>query len=163
MAVTLSACAAQSPEPLPERLILSFDSREWVVGYQDPDSPGAIVQYVPAGQTIDAWQEMVTKRTYKGLQETTTVQQALEADRQRIDEECKDTTWRLIETSAVDVVYEVTRRSCAEKEPAYEMGRLLVGDQALYQITYTADVDSISESKRDEWIGILAGVTLVYH
>ena len=159
---SLIACATHPPAPLPERLSMKLDGRQWIVAYQDPDTPGSMVQYVPPGQTVDAWQEMVTQREFKGLQKTTTARQALEADRQRIDQECKDTTWNLIEDSAVDVVYEVTRRACAERQSASEIGRFLVSDQALYQVTYTANTDSLAVAKRDQWIGILAGIDVVY-
>ena len=169
-ALALSGCAAKAPQPW-ESVNLAFDGRQWSIAYEDANEHEKLVQYLPAGQSLDDWQEMVMTRGFKGVQNTTPPPDALAADRKLIEKQCKDVQWNLIEDSPDDVVYEVIHRDCVERQPAHEIGRFLVPDapfvefanrDAIFRVVVPPPEHMVPERLSDqalEQVGVLGSRT----
>jgi len=157
----LAGCPAYHAPQLSEQLRIEFDDRSWERVYRDAHEHRLIVQYVPSDQSAEDWQEMVMERAFKGLQETTTAEQAMAQDRKLIEGQCKSVEWNVVDEHPGSVLYETTHRECVERQPAYELGRFLVSSKALYQVTYRNKQANLPAAKRQQWIDLLGKVRTV--
>lgn len=67
--LAVTGCAPASPPsagPPGEQLLVSLPPRDWVVGYTAGDGRQTITEYVPRGQTVEDWSEMLTVQTFRG-------------------------------------------------------------------------------------------------
>lgn len=61
MVATLHAKYVPTPEMAME-FMMTKDPKKWVPQFMDGDKTGIIFEFVPAGQTINAWKEMVAQQ-----------------------------------------------------------------------------------------------------
>ena len=159
VAVLLATGCPRPAPPLVEEVSIPFSeapTTEWIVAYRDQNDQGRIVQYVPAGQSATAWTEMITVHGFRELEDTPSPEALMRQLHDTLREDCREVQWTPIETSAQDAAYEVIHRRCTEREPAYEIGRFMLGETYTYQLTYQTKVESFSEAEREKWLAVLA-------
>jgi hypothetical protein len=161
--VLAAGCAPPAPRVLEDISIPFADAsnQQWVVAYADRSPRESILQYVPAGQSLDQWREMVLVHGFPGLENTsspTILMGELEAKYRR---DCRDVQWVPIESGTDDAAYEVVHRGCIDAEPAFEIGRFMISDTYLYQVRYRTRAVSMSQAERDRWMRALAQAGVV--
>lgn len=158
-----TGCGRAAPRVVEDVSIPFADasSHRWVVAYTERNPYESIVQYVPAGQSVDQWQEMVLVHGFPGLENTSSLKVLmgqLEAEYRR---DCRDVQWTPIESGAADAAYEVVHRGCADDQPVFEIGRFTVSDAYVYQVRYRTKASSMSQTERDRWMRALAQAGVV--
>jgi hypothetical protein len=58
-AATLFSCVLQANE-CQESLIFSYDDKKWNLGFEDSDEDSSLIEFVPQGETVNDWTEMVS-------------------------------------------------------------------------------------------------------
>lgn len=149
-----------SPPP-PERLSVPLEEGKWVVGFRDMNAPGELVEYVPRGQSVDKWTEMFSERTLPDLQKTSTPGESFSEYKKTFIENCPEAKWTLVENDSEDVVYEVAAGACTESRAAFEIGRFMSGDRALYQLLWQSKSETIDRKEKDAWISTLTSSEVV--
>ena len=154
--VAVAGCSVAMPKPVAERLQLAFDERTWVVAYREPEGQLPFTQYVPQGSDATNWTEMITERSYFGLQKSTTADGEMQRARQHAADQCATVDWSVVGQEPGSVRYVATLAGCKEARPPHEVGRFIVSPEALYVITYQSKKASMSAEEKRAWADTLA-------
>jgi hypothetical protein len=144
------------PRPVVEGFKVAFDERPWVVVFDDTQGKDRITQYVPQGSTSENWTEMITERSFPGLQATATPEQEMAAARKLAEEQCSKVDWAVVGQEPGSVRYVATFGGCEETRPPNEVGRFIMSDLAIYQVTYRSKKAELSGAEKKSWADILA-------
>lgn len=162
-AMVTAGCGRPAPRVVEEVSIPFADAsdQQWVVAYADRNPYESVVQYVPAGQSIDRWQEMVLVHGFHGLENSSSPKILMGELEAKYRRDCRDVQWTPIESGAADAAYEVVHSGCTEDQPTFEIGRFTVSDAYLYQVRYRTKASSMSPVDRDRWMRALAQAGVV--
>jgi len=153
---TVTGCSVAMPQPIAERLNLEFDGRTWVVAYEDPQGDDTLIQYVPQGSTAAAWTEMITQRSFYGLQKTNTADTEMQNARQSAQEQCSKVDWSVVGQEPGSVRYIASISGCKESRPLHEVGRFIMSPEAIYVITYQSKKPTMTDAEKQAWADTLA-------
>jgi hypothetical protein len=144
------------PRPVFEQFKVAFDERAWVVVFNDTQGKDRITQYVPQGSTAENWTEMITERSFPGLQTTATPEQEMAAARKLAEEQCSKVDWTVVGQEPGSIRYVAELSGCAETRPPNEAGRFIMSDLAIYQVTYRSKKPKLSDAEKKSWADVLA-------
>ena len=158
---SLSAMGCQVAPLLPveETFQVQFDSRSWITVFQDKEGEDAIVQYVPQGSSADSWTEMITTRSFPGLQQTSTPVQAMTEARKLAEDQCSKVHWMVIGQEPGSVRYAATFGGCNEARAPHEVGRFIMSAYAMYLVKYQTKKETFSAEEATQWGDILSNAS----
>ena len=157
VAITTSLRAKQKHSPIPE-MALSFefnkDPKKWVPQFMDSDKNWCILELVPEGDSINAWQEMVSQqitfvKAPLRLQVDFWKSGLLRADPEVVYKE----------EQKVDGSIIVTYTSHVAKESAIR--RFIEAVDGIYMIAYHVRPAQRDEARIKIWMEIINGACLV--
>lgn len=158
-ASTLAAvigCSVAMPRPVLETFHVEFDDRAWIVVYDDKQRDDTLTQYVPQGSTAESWTEMITQRSFFGLQQTVTADGEMQKAHQLAQEQCSKVDWSVVGQEPGSVRYVATFGGCKEARPPHEVGRFVMSPEAIYVITYQSKKPTMTDAEKKTWADILA-------
>ena len=159
IAAGLILCAAGHSHA--EQVKLTFDDRQWEIGYEVEDTQQGMVEFVVKGENVNAWTELVTLQAFFGLQETATPESYMNGMGEGLRKACPDARTNLIRKGANDIVFDWEIKSCPGQEAQYEIDRVIAGTKALYVIHYATKKLPVAAETRDKWAGLLSAATLI--
>ncbi|HWQ94893.1 MAG TPA: hypothetical protein VN418_05275 [Gammaproteobacteria bacterium] len=109
-----------------------------------------ILEYVPDGQTLDNWSELLTIQ-YLGPA-AITPHVLMEQARDRMQTRCPNVFWEIISQDAGSVLYEWRISQCPTLADQHEVARLMRGIDGLHRVAYVAKVTELSQQQRGKWI-----------
>lgn len=109
-----------------------------------------IMEYVPDGQTLDNWSQLLTIQYFGPVAITPHV--LMEQARDRMQARCPNVFWKIIGQDAGSVLYEWRVSQCPALTDQHEVARLMRGIDGLHRIAYVAKVTELSQPQRDKWI-----------
>lgn len=151
-AVAVGGCAYTvfaEPEPF------NFEppaGRSWEVAYSAPVNNGTIDEFVPVGDSLDSWHELMTVlRTYRMLgQSRRDMYERLQEVR---EEECPGSTrWNLVEESEDRLIYEWWATPCLGFPDQYELAVLVDGTRDRVKLSYAVKAKEVDPAVREEWL-----------
>lgn len=154
--VTAIGCAGPRPVPMVERFHVAFDDREWLTVYDDASESGNLARYVPKGATADQWTEMVTERSFLGLQTNRSADDEMHAAKRQAERACGEVSWSVEKQTPGSIIYAATLEDCSETRPRHEIGRFVVSPKAMYLVTYRSNAPTMADGLRAEWVDILS-------
>jgi hypothetical protein len=121
----------------------------WVIANSAKEKGYAITEFVPEGQDITRWTQLLTIQNFskKGFPGP---EQAMAALKEKMAERCPSLVWNVIERIHEDVIYEWRVENCSSNPDQHEIARFLVGKQNVFRIAYTAKMKEISEERKKE-------------
>jgi hypothetical protein len=151
-----AGCHVGMPMPVEESFHVEFDSRPWVKVFDGTEGRDAIMQYVPTGSSADNWSEMITTRSFPGLQATSTPDQAMGDKRKLAEERCAKVDWAVVGQEPDSIRYTATYGGCTEERPPHEVGRFVKSSLAMYLVTYQSKKATFTAEEAKHWADILA-------
>jgi hypothetical protein len=130
------------------------DNRHWVAAYAHSNPGGFIYEFVPAGQTIDAWREMVAQQvTFTGQN----LRQYVDGWKARLSG--ADPNIEMMETAENDgsIVAEYT--SMAYRETAIR--RFIRCSDGIYALAYHVRPQLKNENEYATWLDIIETATVI--
>ena len=121
-----------------------------------------VVKFVPEGQDVNNWKEMVTIRHLGSLGRTkTTPQQLLDAWKSLREAECPGATeFTVIAQNETSILFESQDQACRERPARHEIQRYLFGRRDLFALQYAAKEQQMAPETRARWIKTFSDATL---
>lgn len=157
-AVLLSFGCAHTSTPMAEHLIVAKASglHTWqLLSYENFKNDGGFARYyVPPGkENLKSWSELITVGFLNGNQ--ISIQQYVEAEKNRFNVQCPGTRHRVIESDAYSVYHTYTMPSCGGRDSQSEIGRLIQGNEGLHRLSYTVKGRELTSGEMEKWLTIL--------
>lgn len=143
-----------------EFIKFDFDGRDWDLDYQAQEGSSMIYEWVPRGQSVENWNELVTVQAFGGIQAVMSADKFMETMRDGMSKICPGIEWNILSNRRSDVLYDWQIEYCTGHDPQYEVARILVGREAIYVIHYATKHIPIESAVKQRWITILKAVTL---
>jgi hypothetical protein len=161
--VTLAGCSTWQSAGIPsERLKVDLPATGgWYEERRVATAAAVNLIYYPAGDNENNWDERVIESSVFGAQTAMPVLQAMEMSKRREERLCAGVVWKVLREARGDIAYEWYRESgCGGSDPRHEIGRYVLGDEAMHLVTYSAATTALPVERRDEWIRRIEGADL---
>lgn len=137
-----------------ETVQAAFDDREWKLGFENynQEKKAMIKEFVPEGQTVDTWDELVTLQFFEGLQNKITVAQFLQKMQAGIQNACPGVNWRILSSKDNEAVYQWSIRGCKGQPDQTEIARVFAGHEGMHVWHYAVKDPDLAPQKKKEWI-----------
>jgi hypothetical protein len=127
----------------------------WDLAYSAAVQNGRIDEYVPTGDDLESWHELMTVlRTYRMLgQSRRDVFEGLQKVREK---ECPGSTkWNLVEESDDRLIYEWWAAPCLGFPDQYEIAVLVDGTRDRVKLSYTVKSIEVDPTVREAWLAVM--------
>lgn len=143
-----------------DKVTVFFDERNWTQG-ADNSQANIFYEYVPAGQTVKGWKELVTLQVFKGLQNETTAEGFGKLSIERLYQVCGDKlSVAVIRNSPADYMFEFKVSGHPRIQDQHEIQRIITGKESLVVVHYAVKTPALASNSRARWIGILDRATV---
>ncbi|MDH4157601.1 MAG: tetratricopeptide repeat protein [candidate division Zixibacteria bacterium] len=143
-------------KPAGEVLVFEFDGRPWVVGYIKQEKSQTLIEYVPAGETIEDWSELISTRYYPGLYKASSAVDVYDVMHKAAMENCAGSHWLPLVQGSMNIIYEWNNEACAEAGAAeYELARIFVSDRGIHRIAYACRSRDTFKAGKNRWMDVL--------
>jgi hypothetical protein len=146
----------------PEGIAYPFDTEKYELGYSARDDLMQVAEYVPTGETVYNWSELVTMvTTNKRAFNLPDSRQMMESIRSDMAGQCPGLQWRILEEAPGSILYEWWVQGCGDVADQHEIARILQSDWNCYHLKYTIKGPPMANERREEWIGTLASARVL--
>lgn len=160
--LVLAGCATPGMRTAPPQHVeLRLDPAEWTQVLRAADGAVSVREYVPPGETADAWTRFVSVQTYSEEQlPYPGARPALLECRAMLQARCPGAVWTVLRDGDQDALYEWRVAGCAAEPDQHEVGRLIHGRGTWVRITFTVK-GGMDAGTREAWIRRLEEARLV--
>lgn len=143
------------------KLNFAIDEKDWELGWSNKSSEVYILEFVPKGDNVEHWKELITFEFYPGLQKKINCEEfALGFVKQfRQNEPNLKVMYYLNKPN--DVIFEWVLNDSAKNPDQDEMDRIILGEEGIHMIHYVKKTKSLSEAERTKWLNFLKSATLI--
>ncbi|MCE0723297.1 MULTISPECIES: hypothetical protein [Legionella] len=134
-----------------EQLNIVFDDRPWQMAWGNKNSIGTTIEYIPAGDNINDWNELVTSQFFPGLQKKMTLKQFANT----MVENVKSLGYQPIVNYHEDTEDRVILEMRIEKpqnQVQDELEMFLKDDQGIYLLHYVTKKADMGNEHREQWL-----------
>lgn len=140
---------------------VKFDQRKWNLAYQNADKTISVAEYVPEGQTIDNWKELLTVQAFPHSDTNASPETLATAVKISIQQQCPKQFADLGTVKAGDqVFYEWFVKGCAKVSDQHEIARILTSGNSYYSIHYAVRQSALTNAERAKWVALIGSVAL---
>jgi hypothetical protein len=136
-----------------------FDSRPWQAAWGKKTDTSATVEYVPMGDHIDSWHELITSQFFAGIQDKTTLKAFAMLVIKGIEDAGFKPVVRFIKETPEQVMFEFKIDSPASQIQD-ELQVVTKGKDGIYALHYAIKEKNMSDEHRKTWIANLSASTL---
>jgi hypothetical protein len=111
-------------------------------------------EFVPKGQTVEDWKELVTLQFYPGLQNRSSAD-FMNAFISKLQSDEPLAKAEMISSSPDDTLMEWNVLGSKENADQFELDRVIRGKQGLHMIHYAVKTSSLSPEERSKWLNFL--------
>lgn len=137
---------------------VAFDNRAWKAAWGEHKETITTIEYIPAGQNINHWSELITTQFIPGLEEVSAKEFA-----NRFFDDLKKSgvvyTTKIIEQQGKTVIFEFQVQQPKNLQQD-ELQKIVKGDKGIYVLHYTIKKEDMGEKNRQKWIQHLKNSTL---
>lgn len=145
-----------------EKAQFSFDERAWQIAREVKQDSKYSTDYLPQGNTLPDWKEIVTIQTFVGIQDKGTPEEfALAMKKHFTDWGGDKLTWSLISASDSECIYQwqiIGKENFADQ---YEIVRIIKGNEGFHLVHYAKRTTVIDEKEREQWLQRLMAAKVV--
>jgi hypothetical protein len=140
-------------------LPFGVDNKDWEIGWSNKTERSAMYEFVPKGQTVQNWKELVTLQFYPGMQDRSAADfmksflALLQSDEPLAKAE-------MISSSPDDTMMEWNVLGSKQNADQFELDRVIRGKQGLHMIHYAVKTSSFSSADRSKWLNFLRSAKL---
>lgn len=156
---------AQSSQPVDpnikqyEKLNIVFDDRPWKMAWGNKDETGMTVEYVPNGEDVEHWNELVTSQFFPGLQDKATLKEFAENFIQDLKDAGYDPLISFLQESEDQVIFEF-RIEHPENQIQDELEMITKDNKGIYLLHYVIKKADMGQENRDKWFQNLKDSTI---
>jgi len=134
-----------------ERQKIVFDDRPWQAVWGKDTSEVTTIEYVPAGDNINDWHELITSQFFPGLQEKVTPKDYVDIMMNNLKQSGIHPIVNMIEVSPKQVIFEF-RVESPENLKQDELQKITKTDNGLYVLHYVIKESDMGQTARDKWL-----------
>lgn len=139
-------------DAVPECWRFKLDLAAWQLGYKGEDGDQALREYVPKGQTVNHWTEMVSSVRFK---EPVSPQAMYGIMKSGILSGCSSAHVSVIEETDDSILFEWWQGDCGGNPAQHEIRKICADRRGTYSLSYVQKTQLMSSADRDRWISIL--------
>lgn len=162
---SLTAPAAEKPDPQIlsyEKQKIIFDNRPWSAAWGQKKDDITTVEYVPAGDNINSWHELITSQFIPGIQDKMTPLEFSESILNSLKQAGYTPEVTYMEKSPDRVIFEF-RITSPENMMQDELQLISKGKDGLYILHYVIKKADMGTANRDKWLQNLKNSSLIEH
>ncbi|HHF7343927.1 TPA: hypothetical protein ACPSKB_000326 [Legionella feeleii] len=133
---------------------ITFDNRPWKVVFGKKTEEITVVEYVPADDNIEHWQELVTSQFIPGLQTRITMKQYIDSIINNLKESGFKPIVTIIEETPDQALFEFRIDSPSNMQQD-ELQFVTKGNDGFYILHYVIRKADMGKPNRNKWIGLL--------
>lgn len=133
---------------------IAFDSRPWKVVFGKKTEEITVVEYVPADDNIEHWQELVTSQFIPGLQTRISIKQYIDSIINNLKESGFKPIVTIIEEIPEQALFEFRIDSPSNMQQD-ELQFVTKGKDGFYILHYVIRKADMGKPNRNKWIGLL--------
>lgn len=137
-----------------EKQQLVFDDRLWQPAWGKNSEEITTIEYVPAGDDVENWQELVTSQFMPGLQNQITAPQYVDSIIEQLKNSGLNAKINIIESNPDQVLFEFHILS-PENLKQDEIQLITKGTDGFYILHYAYKKSDMGDKNREKWIKIL--------
>lgn len=134
-----------------EQLKIVFDDRPWQIAWGNKNSIGTTIEYIPAGDDINHWHELVTSQFFPGLQKKMSLKQFANTMVENIESLGYQPLVNYLEDTENRVILEI-RIEKPQNQVQDELEMFLKDDQGIYLLHYVIKKDDMGKENREKWL-----------
>jgi tetratricopeptide (TPR) repeat protein len=154
---------AAAAQRLVERPALAFDGRPWRRVTQRTDGRTILEEYLPEGETLDEWTEMVTLRSTPRGEVETPLDAVAEGAYAWVEPRVVDGDFefRVLDSRDDELLYDWSLQDDAASVDQLELVRVVRGVAFVHMLQYaTRASPNVAQPRRNAWLGRLRAVVL---
>ena len=133
----------------------------WQLVNSADNGHATIVEYVPQGQDLDSWREMITVEALDDRLPREAPRATAEKLREAMGRRGGKLEWSVIESDANSVLYEWILAGAPGVEDQGELARIVVGNDTTHRAAYSYRGLPLAPARRDEQLAILRNARVV--
>jgi len=147
----MAACQTSQPLKQVVRVPLDFSQYQLAFNKDNSDGQGSLRLYVPRGQTLDNWQQMISVQSLVGFNRSLSL--TMHKLQETVYDECgaSNVKWEVLQQTNQSILFEKTIRQCPKQPDQYEMTRLIAGIKDLHLVSYSSKTLRQSKQNRIKW------------
>ena len=143
-------------KPAAEALTFEFDGRRWVIGNFRQEKKQTLIEYIPAGESIEHWSELISTRYYPGLYKAASAVDVYDIMHKVAMENCARSHWLPLVQGSMNIIYEWNNEACTEIGAAeYELARIFASKRGIHRIAYACKNRDTFEADKQRWMDVL--------
>lgn len=137
-----------------EKQKITFDVRPWQAAWGEKNERITTVEYVPAGDNIDQWRELVTSQFIPGIQNNVTLNEFMTSAIENLKKMGLSPIVHIIETTPESIIFEFQIHSPNNLQQD-ELQKITLGKDGMYVLHYAIKQADMDQANREKWVGIL--------
>jgi hypothetical protein len=136
-----------------------FDDRPWQAAWGKKSEYGVDIEYVPMGEDINDWHELITSQFYPGLQKLTTPKQFAYKMIAGLKEKGFDPVITVHQKTPDEFIYEFRiEKPAAQAQDELQMIRS--NNKGIYILHYVIKKSDMGDASREKWLKNLKASTI---
>lgn len=146
----------QNPQPVDphlkefEKLKIVFDDRPWQIGWGKKEPTVTMIEYIPNGEDIEHWNELITSQFFPELHNNITPKQFADLFVEKLKDQGYKPIVTFFEDTPDQVIYEY-RIEQPENQMQDEMQMITVDNKGLYILHYVIKKADMGQKNREKW------------
>lgn len=141
-----------------------INRRSWVIGSKQKLPGGSVVAWVPEGQNVNQWQELITVQVLP-FESGNSPKKFAKQMRKDILKVCRNASWETVKESSEEVLYEWQAQNCTGQTDQVEIGRIIqgsmkTGSRNIVVLQYATKNLKAGEGKKAGYWAVLKKETL---
>lgn len=142
-----------------EKLNLVFDNRVWKPIFTEDKGDIVTVEYIPADQTVNNWQELVTTQYIPNLPNNVTLKDFVDLEIQFLKADVKKVETKTLDDQPDTYIFEFTILE-PQNEQQHEIQYLRKQGNSMYITHYVVRNANMDEKVKNEWIERFKSATI---
>lgn len=134
-----------------EKQILVFDDRPWQAAWGKQTEDSTTVEYIPAGDDIDNWHELITSQFFEGIPENVSPKDFADTVIKQMQDAGYSPNVTFIEESPTQVIFEF-KISEPQSQAQDEIQKITKGKDGFYVLHYVIKKSDMGQEQRDTWL-----------
>lgn len=142
-----------------ETQTIVFDDRPWQAAWGQNKDSLTTIEYVPMGENIDQWNELVTSQFFAGLQNKISPQEFAAIEIKNLHDSGFKPIINTIANTQDNYIFEFRIKS-PTNQIQDEIQKITRGQNGIYVLHYVIKVSDMGKKNRDLWISNLSKSTI---
>ncbi len=143
------------------KLNFALDDKQWDLGWSNKSEEIYILEFVPKGQNVENWKELITFEFYPGLQKKINCSQFANGFLHRLKANEPNVKVSSYLDKPDNVIVEWVLNGSPKHADQDELDRFIFGKQGLHMVHYVKKTKSLTPAERTKWLKFLESATLI--